>query len=113
MTLTSRYPGTRRESGGLRRPLTFRGIALALLALACSAWSAPLLAAEAWEPTKPIRLILPYAPGGSTDLIARIVAVPLAKELGQQIVIDNRGGGGGLIAMSLVARAQPDGYTLG
>jgi tripartite-type tricarboxylate transporter receptor subunit TctC len=76
------------------------------LALAGAAWSAE------WVPTKPVRLILPYAPGGTTDLIARIIADPLGSELGQQIVIDNRGGGGGLIAMSLTARAQPDGYTL-
>lgn len=79
------------------------------LCLACST----LVSAAEWSPTRPIRLILPYAPGGTTDLIARIVSGPLSQDLGQQIVIDNRGGGGGLIAMSLIARAQADGYTVG
>jgi tripartite-type tricarboxylate transporter receptor subunit TctC len=83
------------------------------LSLALGLMSAGAARAAEWTPTKPIRLILPYAPGGTTDLIARVIAGPLGTELGQQIVIDNRGGGGGLIAMSLIAQAQPDGYTVG
>jgi tripartite-type tricarboxylate transporter receptor subunit TctC len=89
-----------------RRVAVRTSVALCL-AFASFAWAAE------WSPSRPIRLILPYAPGGTTDLIARIVSNPLGAELGQQIVIDNRGGGGGLIAMSLIARAQPDGYTIG
>lgn len=98
-----------RDLHRLRAP---RRLALRVSVALCLAFSTLVSAAE-WSPTRPIRLILPYAPGGTTDLIARIIAGPLSNELGQQIVIDNRGGGGGLIAMSLIARAQADGYTVG
>jgi tripartite-type tricarboxylate transporter receptor subunit TctC len=63
-------------------------------------------------PTKPIRFIVPYPPGGSTDYTAREIAPRLSEALGQQLVIDNRGGAGSLIGHSLAAAAVPDGYTL-
>jgi tripartite-type tricarboxylate transporter receptor subunit TctC len=82
-----------------------------LLALA-AALALPLTAqAEAW-PTKPIRLVVPFAPGGTSSIVARSVAAEMEKGLGQPIVIDNRPGGGGNVAMQEVARAEPDGYTL-
>jgi tripartite-type tricarboxylate transporter receptor subunit TctC len=63
-------------------------------------------------PTKPIRLVVPFAPGGSSSIVARSVGAEMEKGLGQSIVIDNRPGGGGNVAMQEVARAEPDGYTL-
>jgi tripartite-type tricarboxylate transporter receptor subunit TctC len=63
-------------------------------------------------PNRPIRWIVPYAPGGGTDVIARPIALKLGEVLGQPIVYENRGGGGGLIAGELVAKAAPDGYTM-
>lgn len=63
-------------------------------------------------PTKPIRLLVPFAPGGSTDVAARILGAPVGQALGQNIVIDNRPGSGGLIATQEAARAHADGYTL-
>jgi tripartite-type tricarboxylate transporter receptor subunit TctC len=72
----------------------------------------PLLAqAQAW-PAKPIRLVVPFAPGGTSSIVARAVATEMEKGLGQSIVIDNKPGGGGNVAMQEVARAEPDGYTL-
>ncbi|HXM82650.1 MAG TPA: tripartite tricarboxylate transporter substrate binding protein [Burkholderiales bacterium] len=63
-------------------------------------------------PSKPIRLIVPFAPGGSSEFVARTVSAEMAKSLGQNFVIENKPGGGGNIAMGEVARAEPDGYTL-
>ena len=86
---------------------TRRAAAIALLA-------APLLAAHAAEfPSKPIRFIVPYTPGGTTDLVARTVGQQVSQKLGQPVLIDNRGGAGGNIGMDAVAKAAPDGYTIG
>jgi tripartite-type tricarboxylate transporter receptor subunit TctC len=63
-------------------------------------------------PTKPIRLVVPFAPGGSSSIVARSVAAEMSKSLGQEIYIENKGGGGGNLAMHDVARADADGYTL-
>ncbi|MES2564260.1 MAG: tripartite tricarboxylate transporter substrate-binding protein, partial [Pseudomonadota bacterium] len=63
-------------------------------------------------PIKPIRMLVPFAPGGATDIIARVLEPNLTRKLGQQIVIDNRTGAAGNIAVELVAQSQPDGYTL-
>jgi tripartite-type tricarboxylate transporter receptor subunit TctC len=77
-----------------------------VLALCCAT------AAQAQYPAKPIRLVVPFAPGGSSSIIARAFSAEMAKGLGQQFVVENKPGGGGNIAMEDVAHAEPDGYTL-
>ena len=78
----------------------------------CVSYALGVSAAVDTYPDKPIRLILPFPPGGGVDGAARIVGQRLADALGQQLVIDNRGGSGGIIAAEIAARAVPDGYTL-
>jgi tripartite-type tricarboxylate transporter receptor subunit TctC len=85
-------------------------IAMTLLACAVLVIAAPPAIAQSW-PTKPIRVVVPFAPGGSTDLSARVIGENLRAVVGQPIVIDNRPGASGSIAGDTVAKAAPDGYT--
>jgi len=90
---------------------TDRRAALALAAgLACMA-ALPAAAQGTW-PTKPVRIVVPFAAGGTTDILARAVAPELSKAFGQQFIVDNRAGAGGNVGAELVARAPNDGYTL-
>jgi tripartite-type tricarboxylate transporter receptor subunit TctC len=85
----------------------------ALLAAAVAALAVAVCASAQGYPTRPITLIVPYAAGGGNDVMARVAAENMSKTLGQQIVIENRGGAGGSIATRQIAKAEPDGYTLG
>ena len=84
----------------------------AVLLFTCAMPVAAQAAAPAPYPVNPVRLIVPYAPGGGTDLITRPLAQRLSAALGQQVVVDNRGGANGSIGMETAAKAPPDGYTL-
>ena len=79
-------------------------------ALALTAW--PAHADTAW-PDKPVRLVVPYTPGGATDIVARLVAQKLAEDTKWSFIVDNRAGGNGNIGIDVVAKAKPDGYTIG
>ena len=78
----------------------------------CAVFAAAPAQSQTW-PSKPIRFIVPFPPGGGTDVMARAVAPKLGEGLGQQVVVDNRSGAGGMIGVDLAAKSPPDGYTLG
>jgi tripartite-type tricarboxylate transporter receptor subunit TctC len=84
----------------------------ALFALALVIPLSPAVAATDSYPSKLVRVIIPMAPGGSTDIVGRMLAPKLTERLGKQIIMENHGGAGGVIGMEMVARSEPDGYTL-
>ena len=84
----------------------------ALLCFACVAAHAQSQSQPQWSPTRPVRLIVPFPPGGTVDVIGRIVVSRLPERLGQQVVVDNRGGANAIIGTEIAARAAPDGYTI-
>src|SRR5688500_12603126 len=88
--------------------------ALAALASFCVFPPAAYAAAGAAEafPQRPIRWIVPFPPGGSNDVLARFIGIKLAERIGEQVVIDNRGGANGIIGTELAAQSAPDGYTI-
>jgi len=85
---------------------------IALLSVGLVLLAGPAARAETW-PAKPIHFVVPFQAGSSSDVIARIVAQPLSVRLGQQVVVENKAGGSGIIGSEAVAHARPDGYTMG
>ncbi|MDA7416938.1 tripartite tricarboxylate transporter substrate binding protein [Xenophilus arseniciresistens] len=94
------------------RPSLGRRLACALAAAATLAFPLAGLAQEAAYPSKPIRMVLPFPPGGVTDLLARALGEKLSQRLGQPVIVDNKAGAGTVLASDLVARAPADGYTV-
>lgn len=91
--------------------LARRGALTLVASAALIAIAGPAVADTAW-PTKPVRIVVPFAPGGTTDILARAVAPELSKAFGQQFIVDNRAGAGGNVGVEIVAKSPNDGYTL-
>ncbi|HEX2828546.1 MAG TPA: tripartite tricarboxylate transporter substrate binding protein [Burkholderiales bacterium] len=89
---------------------TKRACALAVAAVCCGLGAAPAFSQH--YPSKVVRVVVPFAPGGGSDITARAFSTKLSEYLGQQFIVDNRGGAGGLIGMEMTAKAPPDGYTI-
>ncbi len=96
-----------------QHPLTRRRFNTTLLAGSAATLAAPTVFAQATWPSKPIRMIVPYTPGGFTDVTARLISQKLAERLGQPVTIDNKPGANSIIGVDLIAKAPPDGTTFG
>jgi tripartite-type tricarboxylate transporter receptor subunit TctC len=104
---------TTHEEQNMKHEVLVRAGACAVSALALASAGTTLAQTAAGYPAKPVRVVIGFAPGGPADIVGRVVGPRLSEQLGQPVLIENRGGAGGTIGMDVVAKAPPDGYTLG
>src|SRR5690606_17910257 len=114
-TTTDYRPGSPRPAGrpGMPKETTMKLKLLAGVVMAGLSAIHPAISHASEYPSRPIRLVIGYAPGGAADVMARVIADALSRRLGQPVTVDNKPGAGATIAASILSRAQPDGYTLG
>src|SRR5689334_2501749 len=101
----SRSTNARISGGAMRARLSFAAVASLVMA-------APAPAQAQAYPSRPIRMIVPFSPGGTNDIVARMVGTHLTQTLGQPVIVDNRSGAEGIIGTEIAVKAPPDGYTL-
>ena len=87
-------------------------IAIIVVLMPAAAWAQAASTGSGQYPNKPIRLIVPFSPGGTNDILARMVANHLSEKLGESMIVDNRTGADGIIGTDIAVKARPDGYTL-
>jgi tripartite-type tricarboxylate transporter receptor subunit TctC len=111
----TRWLNAARQKAGTKKVRYRRRVDIRSMILAgglfCVSSAPPVLAAESY-PSRPIRVIVPFAPGGGTDMVARVIAPRLSERLGTSVIVDNRGGAGAVIGTAIAAKSTPDGYTL-
>src|SRR5262245_18939972 len=105
-------PRDRDPRRGLKSVRADQGHTSTLLLAALMLFAAPELALAQNYPLRPVRIVVPYPPGGTVDVVARVMALGLGEQLGHNFVVDNRSGANGTLGSQLVARSSPDGYTL-
>jgi tripartite-type tricarboxylate transporter receptor subunit TctC len=94
-----------------KKPQLFRILGILLVLFTLLSLSTAVAMAASY-PSKPVRFVIPFAPGGGADIVGRLIAAKLAERLGKQVVVDNRGGAGTILGTEIVAKADPDGYTM-
>src|SRR5437016_1830252 len=106
-------PGISSDGTMMTRAAIWRRVMLAIGVVALADPALAQSGSAPWQPSRPIRFVVVFPPGGSADILVRKLAEPMARDLGQPVVVDNRPGAGGMIGLDAVAKAPPDGHMFG